>query len=151
MGWRGASPVGAAALSQIIQGPISQCIESPRSDIFLNLAVPGGRVQLGEPRPKCGEFLRGKPAKSILNLFKCTHETELTPPHKPKTGYTDFMTITIEIPDELVAQLVRGGQEPARAVVEEAIALDGYRNDRLTEAISANCSVSKRVWKYTGF
>jgi len=43
------------------------------------------------------------------------------------------MTITIEIPDELVPQLVREDQEPARAVVE-AIALDGHRNDRLTEA-----------------
>jgi hypothetical protein len=38
--------------------------------------------------------------------------------HVPKTGYTDFMTITIEIPDELVPHLVCWGQEPARAVVE---------------------------------
>jgi hypothetical protein len=52
---------------------------------------------------------------------------------RQKVGYIDFMTITIEVPDELVAQLVGGGQEPARTVVG-AIALDGYRNDRLTEA-----------------
>ena len=43
------------------------------------------------------------------------------------------MTITVELPGELVAQLLREGQDPARALLE-AIALDGYRNDRLTEA-----------------
>jgi hypothetical protein len=52
------------------------------SDMFLALAVPGGRVQLGEPRPKCGEFLRGKPANSILDLFKGAHKTKPTPPDK---------------------------------------------------------------------
>jgi hypothetical protein len=83
VGWRGASPIGTAALSQIIQGLISQRIESARSDIFFNLAVPGGSVQPGEPRPKCGEFLRGKPPNSILDLFKRTHESKLTPPDKP--------------------------------------------------------------------
>ena len=55
----------------------------PDSDIFLNLAVLRGSVQLGEPRPKCGEFLREKPANSVLDLFRRTHETELTPPDKP--------------------------------------------------------------------
>ena len=43
------------------------------------------------------------------------------------------MTITLEIPDELAAALTRPGQEISRAALE-AIALDGYRNDRLTEA-----------------
>jgi hypothetical protein len=82
LGWRGASPIRAAALSQIIQGFVSQRIESTGSDIFLNLAVPSGSVQLGEPRPKCGEFLRGKPANSILDLFKRAHKTKFTPPDK---------------------------------------------------------------------
>ena len=43
------------------------------------------------------------------------------------------MTITIEIPDELVAALAPPGQDLCRAALE-AIALDGYRSDRLTEA-----------------
>lgn len=43
------------------------------------------------------------------------------------------MTITIDIPDELASALTASGQDLRRAVLE-AIALDGYRNDRLTEA-----------------
>ena len=43
------------------------------------------------------------------------------------------MTITVEIPEELAAQLIAAGQEPARAALE-ALALEGYRSDRLTEA-----------------
>ena len=43
------------------------------------------------------------------------------------------MTITIEIPEELAGQLIATGQEPARAALE-AIALEGYRSDRLSEA-----------------
>ena len=43
------------------------------------------------------------------------------------------MTITVEIPEELAGQLIAAGTDPARAALE-AIALEGYRNDRLTEA-----------------
>src|SRR6266567_9602780 len=43
------------------------------------------------------------------------------------------MTITVEIPEELAGQLIAAGQDPARAALE-AIALEGYRSDRLTEA-----------------
>jgi hypothetical protein len=43
------------------------------------------------------------------------------------------MTITIEIPDELAAALTASGRDLCRAALE-AIALDGYRSDRLTEA-----------------
>ncbi len=43
------------------------------------------------------------------------------------------MTITIEIPDELVRHLLPEGQDPARAVLE-AVALQGYRSDQLAEA-----------------
>ena len=43
------------------------------------------------------------------------------------------MTITVEIPEELANQLIPAGQDPARAALE-AIALEGYRSDRLSEA-----------------
>jgi hypothetical protein len=43
------------------------------------------------------------------------------------------MTITVEIPERLASQLVAAGQDPARAALE-AIALEGYRSDRLSEA-----------------
>ena len=43
------------------------------------------------------------------------------------------MTITVELPDALEGLLFANGQEPARAVLE-AIALEGYRADRLTES-----------------
>jgi len=43
------------------------------------------------------------------------------------------MTITVEIPEELVNQLAPRGQDPGRAALE-ALALEGYRSDRLTEA-----------------
>ena len=43
------------------------------------------------------------------------------------------MIINIEIPEELAAQLIGEGQDLARAALE-ALALEGYRNDRLTEA-----------------
>jgi len=55
----------------------------------------------------------------------------------PETGYTESeqgpMTITLEIPDELAAALTSSGQDLGRAALE-ALALDGYRSDRLTEA-----------------
>ena len=43
------------------------------------------------------------------------------------------MTITVEIPEELANQLFAYGNEPARLIFE-AIAIEGYRNDRLTAA-----------------
>ena len=43
------------------------------------------------------------------------------------------MTITVEIPEGLLDHVVRAGQDPARAALE-AIALEGYRSDRLSEA-----------------
>jgi Uncharacterised protein family (UPF0175) len=43
------------------------------------------------------------------------------------------MTITVEIPEELAGQFVPSGQDLGRAVLE-AIALEGYRSNRLTEA-----------------
>jgi Uncharacterised protein family (UPF0175) len=43
------------------------------------------------------------------------------------------VTITVEIPEELAGQLIAAGQDPARAAIE-ALALEGYRSDRLTEA-----------------
>jgi hypothetical protein len=43
------------------------------------------------------------------------------------------MTITVEIPEGLLDRVVRAGQDPARAALE-AIALEGYRSDRLSEA-----------------
>lgn len=43
------------------------------------------------------------------------------------------MTVTVEIPDELGEVLAAQGSEPSRAVLE-AIALEGYRRELLTEA-----------------
>ena len=43
------------------------------------------------------------------------------------------MTFTVEIPEELAGQLIAAGQDPARVALE-AIALEAYRSDRLTEA-----------------
>jgi hypothetical protein len=43
------------------------------------------------------------------------------------------MTITVDLPDEFGAPLIAEGPNPARFVLE-AIVLDGYRSDRLTEA-----------------
>ncbi len=42
------------------------------------------------------------------------------------------MTVTVEIPDALAAAFVTQGGDPSRAVIE-AIALEGYRSDRLSE------------------
>ena len=43
------------------------------------------------------------------------------------------MTITVEIPDVLAIALSAEGKDPARAALE-AMALEGYRTERLTEA-----------------
>lgn len=43
------------------------------------------------------------------------------------------MTITVEIPEELTGQLIAAGMDPARAALE-ALALEGYRSERLTIA-----------------
>ena len=42
------------------------------------------------------------------------------------------MTITLEIPDDLIGALAPPGQEISRAALE-ALAVDGYRGGRLTE------------------
>jgi hypothetical protein len=42
------------------------------------------------------------------------------------------MIITVEIPEGLASQLISAGRDPARTVLE-AMALEGYRSDRLTE------------------
>jgi hypothetical protein len=43
------------------------------------------------------------------------------------------MNITFEIPDDLAAALTSSGQDLGRAALE-ALALEGYRSDRMTEA-----------------
>ena len=43
------------------------------------------------------------------------------------------MTITIEIPDDLASALAPPGKDLSRSALE-AIALNGYRSDQLTEA-----------------
>jgi hypothetical protein len=43
------------------------------------------------------------------------------------------MRITIEIPDTIAGSLAGAGLDPARAVLE-AIAIEGYRTERLSEA-----------------
>lgn len=42
------------------------------------------------------------------------------------------MTVTIDIPDQIAGALSAGGVDPARSVLE-ALALEGYRADRLSE------------------
>jgi hypothetical protein len=42
------------------------------------------------------------------------------------------MTLTVEIPDDLVQALATPDTDPTRAVLE-AVALEGYRADRLSE------------------
>ena len=42
------------------------------------------------------------------------------------------MTVTVEIPDNLAAALATPDKDPARAVLE-AVALEGYRAERLSE------------------
>ena len=41
------------------------------------------------------------------------------------------MTIQLEIPDDLVEFLVREGHDPARSILEDAVA-EAYREDRLS-------------------
>jgi predicted HTH domain antitoxin len=41
------------------------------------------------------------------------------------------VTLTLDIPDEIAAQLAAAGQEPSRAALE-ALAIEGYRRGALT-------------------
>lgn len=43
------------------------------------------------------------------------------------------MQVTLDIPDDLAAQLVAAGKDPSRAALE-AVAIEGYRSQRLTES-----------------
>jgi len=47
--------------------------------------------------------------------------------------YPEPMEITIHIPDELARQVSAGGKDPARVALE-ALALEGYRAQRLSES-----------------
>jgi predicted HTH domain antitoxin len=42
------------------------------------------------------------------------------------------MQITVELPDDLAQRLIRAGQDPARAVLEN-VAVEAFRAQRLTE------------------
>jgi len=50
-----------------------------------------------------------------------------------KIKWEQVIAITVEIPEELAGYLIGAGKDPAREVLE-AIALEGYRSDRLSEA-----------------
>jgi predicted HTH domain antitoxin len=43
------------------------------------------------------------------------------------------MQVTLTIPDELAAQLIADGKDPSRTALE-ALAVEGYRTQRLTES-----------------
>jgi hypothetical protein len=43
------------------------------------------------------------------------------------------MQVTLDIPDNLAAQLVAAGKDPAQAALE-AVAIEGYRTAHLTES-----------------
>lgn len=43
------------------------------------------------------------------------------------------MEVTLNIPDELAAQIISEGKEPSRAALE-ALALEGYRTEQMSEA-----------------
>jgi Uncharacterised protein family (UPF0175) len=43
------------------------------------------------------------------------------------------MIVTIDIPDEFAAEIMPAGQDPVRAVLE-AVALDGYRRELLSQS-----------------
>jgi predicted HTH domain antitoxin len=43
------------------------------------------------------------------------------------------MTVTVHIPDDLAGALAGSGQDPERAVLE-AVAIEGYRTERLSES-----------------
>lgn len=43
------------------------------------------------------------------------------------------MQVTLDIPDELAAQMVSGGENLTRAALE-ALAVEGYRTERLSES-----------------
>lgn len=79
-GWLDVSTVGAAPFAQIAQCLISKRIKATRCDIFLDLPIPGGGVQLGEPGPECREVLRGEPPNCILDFFNGAHDDKLTLP-----------------------------------------------------------------------
>jgi hypothetical protein len=53
--------------------------------------------------------------------------------HDPEPRYSDFMQVRVEIPDDLARQLSENDEGLCRAAVE-ALALEGYRSERLTES-----------------
>ena len=75
--------MGSSSHVQIVQSFFRQRIETAGGDILLKLAVPCRSIELGEPSPKCGEFLSRKPPDSFLNLFNRAHAPQLTPPGSP--------------------------------------------------------------------
>jgi hypothetical protein len=58
--------------------------------------------------------------------------------------------ILLNIPDELAAQMGPGDAGLARTALE-ALALEGYRSERLSEEMFESCLGSGRGWKFMGF
>jgi hypothetical protein len=64
--------------------------------------------------------------------------------------YSQDMRITLDIPDEFARQVATEGKDPARVALE-ALALEGYRTELLSEAALRQMLASKPGWKCTRF
>ena len=74
----GVSQISAAPLPEVGQCFFCQLVESTSSHILIELTVPNARVEFGKPRPECGEFGRGEPQNSLLDLLYAAHHLQVT-------------------------------------------------------------------------
>ena len=58
--WRDASPIGAAPESLIAKGFLSQPVQPPRGEVYIDLLIPLTGIKSLEPGPKSGPLLRRK-------------------------------------------------------------------------------------------
>jgi hypothetical protein len=54
---RGASPLRAAPLAEIVERFVSESVQTSANDVFFDPAIPRIRIEFREPFPECGEFI----------------------------------------------------------------------------------------------
>jgi hypothetical protein len=82
------------------------------------------KIKAGAPGPSVRTGDSTDPGRDVVGLKADIH---LYP------RYPSPMQVVLEIPDEFAARIAPNGENPSRAALE-ALALEGYRSERLSES-----------------
>ena len=90
--WRDASQIPATSFAQIADGFICKSVRVSRRNISLELLVPRGGIELGEPIPKGGKFLAGETTDGDFDFMNGAHARKMSRiGFEANAGYSDML------------------------------------------------------------